>query len=185
MSDFPLTGVQYRTLKAQFPSTVWRQDLDYEDWQDVDNMNQVYSTGTQFRMKPKYKYEVTIDGVTRQHNDKDKAMSSVAEALSLGMKTAINRLDETPDLIEFLFNKNVQWSAVGSDRWQSATYLSTAGLPNRTQLRIRPDNFFGVKHNVLNGTEITFDSVDKLAKYVDNQIRTGSTDFTVRSIKYV
>lgn len=184
MSDFPLTGVQYRPLKAQFPSGVWRQDCDYEDWQDVTDFSKVYSTGTQFRMKPQYKYEVSSDNRIKSYANKDKAMSAVAEALAEGISANIRRVDETPDLVQFLFNKNVEFQTAGTGRWTAVTYLKIAGLDYRTQLRIRPDNYWTVNTSVgISKSSLDFKDIDELAKYVDKQIRTNNNADSITIFK--
>lgn len=184
-----LDGLQFRTLKTQFPSysngTMRVEDDNYFVWGDVVNLNETFPTGTQFRMRPVYKYEVNADGVVKTYGNKDTAMSMVATSLEAGTAVRIFRVDETKDLTEFLFNKNVQWRTPSGDKWQSVQYLTLTNLSQPIQLRIRPDNYFGVKHNTLNGTEITFDDSDRLAKYVDSQIRTGNANLTVRAINYV
>lgn len=179
----PLPDLQYRIYRSQFATYL---DDNYEDWQDVTDLNYVYPTGTQLRVKPVVTYDVKDDLLVKPFSDRDQAINYMTGLVESGKTVSIKRVDKSKDLGKFLSDKKVQWCTPGTDRWQAMSYLNYSRFPNRVQLRIRPDEYFVV--TVSNGmaqSDIHFEDVESLAKYLDNKVRTGMYNFSVKAVKYV
>lgn len=181
----PLAGLQYRTYKANQFVTYIDGDGNYEEWKDVENLNDYFPSGTQLRIKPEYVYQVADDTFVKDFTDKDKAMSYLAGLVEGGKAPTIRRDEKSTNLADFLESKRVQFST-GNGKWQPFTYMNAHRFSNRALLRIRPDEYFVV--TVVNGiskSELQFEDVESLAKYLNDKVRTGMYNFSVRSVKYV
>lgn len=183
----PLEGVQFRARKATFPT--YKED-EYEDWSNVPvtgTTSKIFATGTQFRMAPVIQYQVIDEAhkITDGFLSKTDAMALVSKLIDAGQPATIKSIDKTPDLIQHLFNRNVQFSVAGTYTWRAMTYFNPSSVEGRISFRVRPDHHFQVAFtNPLQSAVIDFDDVEKLAQYVDNKIRTGHYDFNVRAISY-
>ena len=183
-----LEGVQFREPNAKFPH--WNRTDEYARtetygiWQDVPAGRVEFSAKTQFRSKPVLSFRVTTQGSTTTHQDKDAAMSFVAQSIHNGYDVSIVCMPSpTPTII-------------GPDRklqctdqkgaWHFVTISSTFTLDTNSTFRIRPDFYHTVDtHDPLIKGTVSFHDIEELAKYVDKRIRTDGVDFTVRKVKYV
>lgn len=181
----PLKGLQYRTYKPNQFVTYLDGEDNYEEWKDVENLNEAFPSGTQLRIKPEYVYRVEDDTFVRDFTDKDKAMSYLAGLVEGGKAPAIRRDEKSTNLEDFLMSRHVQFS-IGNGKWQPLTYMNAHRFSNRTFLRIRPDEYFVVSASSgISKAELRFEDVESLAKYLNDKVRTGMYNFSVRSVKYV
>jgi len=181
-------GIQFRSRRNTF---VAFNEEPYEDWQDMPLFwtTTVFSSGTQFRVTPVDQFEILASGsgenFTERFMTKTKAMERASKMLSDGQNVSIKVVDKTPDITTRLFNSNVQFCAVGTEVWRSINYINLANITGPVTFRVRPDHHFQVVFsNPLQNATIDFDDVNRLAKYVESKIRTGTYDFTVKAIKY-
>lgn len=181
-------GIQFRSRRNTFVS--FNED-PYEDWQDMPIFwaTKVFPSGTQIRVTPVVQFEVLAHGFGENFTEifmtKTKAIERASKMLSDGKNVSIKVVDKTPDITTQLFNRNVQFCAVGTEVWRSINYINLDNITGPITFRVRPDHHFQVVFsNPLQNATIDFDDVDRLAKYVESKIRTGTYNFTVKAIKY-
>lgn len=185
-----LVGIQYRQLNPALPS--WNKAV-YTDWVDAKAGDHYFPTGTQFRIKPSFIYEVVVtdSGAATARIDlstskKDSAMARLAQLLEEGKTVAISKNEKTtPSLNSFLSDKNIQFKQAGSDKWSHPNYLSTSGQAAPVHFRIRPDLYWEVTTSgAVSKSVLTFDDVEALHDYVDRQIRTSDFNIYIRKLRY-
>ena len=181
-----LEGVQYRNVKGS--PNAWLAPV-YEDWQDVPEGMVKFPGKTEFRMKPKNAYILHTKknnmNVDLSHTTLDKAISELKSYVNEGKSVTIERVETTPDIFVEMTNRNVQFNASGGD-WQYFRDYRFSGYSTEVVFRIRPDYYHVVNtidHNI--SGQLKFDDIEKLAKAVDNRIRTDGLDFSVTKVKYV
>jgi len=186
MNNF-LEGMQYRDLKAEFPT----YGVDpYGPWQDCPDApaSVTFAKGTQFRIKPKYTYSATVTGFGPKETlsgNKDKVMSFVAGALEEGKEVNVSRTNTTSGSVnQILQNQNVQFK-IGDSEWRSTVYFSDAGHAGRVKFRLRPDTFFKVRvSSGVTCAELTFDDVETMLQYVNSKSRTTDFNITITRERY-
>jgi len=189
----PLKGIEYREFKVAFPNYMYKDDRNYEEWKSAEEepIGRAYPSGTQFRVKPVVRWDVDIrdSGATptcvKTREDLDKL---VAELLDAEQDFKIKTIDLTQDIHELLFNRNVQFSTAGSEKWQSTNNFNFGAATSRITFRVRPDNYWEVTTTIgISKSTVSFDDVDKLAVYMDKQIRTNNNanSITIAKKNYV
>lgn len=189
-------GIQYRELKVNFTS--W-QDDNYTAWQDCGDLTN-FATGTQFRVKPVFDYEVTIttnDSLAVKTDirttSKDKAMSRVATLVEEGKRVRIDKKERaTAGVSTLLSERGAQFKVLGSNKWVHPNYLSTAGQGSPIQFRLRPDTYFEVlvaspasPMSAQISSTLTFDDVEDVVNYISRQLRTSENNFSIKKRAYV
>ena len=186
-----LDGIEYRTLNPNLPS--WNKDV-YTDWLPAGNLTS-FPSGTQFRVPPKFTYEVAsrdnenVQSVVELRTpSKDNAMKKVAQLVEEGKAVRLEK-HEVPTLTAsgHMAENHVQFKLAGQDKWTHAQYLTqgSMGVTSKIQFRARPDNYFQV--DVKNGIALStldFDDVEELARYIDRQIRTSENNITITRRSY-
>lgn len=179
-----LEGLQFREPNPHMPS--WNEK--YGDWKDAKGET-VFSTGTQFRLEPKFEYVVRYNGTIGQKTpSKTNAMASVSTYIEQGFTVSLEKLDLTmPSVSEWLSTKKIQYQAIGQDKWVHGQYFShgPTGISNRMKFRLRPDTYFQVdiKNGIVMST-LEFDDVDKLSEYLDRQLRTSENNIVITRRSY-
>lgn len=179
-----LDGLQYRLVKTQLPS--WKPDENYGDWQDCDDCTS-FPPGTQFRVAPKFVYTVTFNGRTdvATTTDKNHAMSRVAKLVDDGFSVQISK-DEatTPTVSQWLADNKIQYKVGDQASWVIGTHFS-GGAHTNVKFRKRPDNYWQVSiKNGIAQSELNFDDVDDLEKYLIRQIRTSENNIFITRRSY-
>lgn len=186
-----LDGIQYRTLNPALPS--WNKDI-YTDWMDTDGVL-VFPSGTHFRVKPVFHYEVEsrIDEnvqsiVELRTPSKDAAMKKIAQLVEEGKAVKIAKHEApTPTVNSLLADRNIQFKLVGQDKWTHPNYLSigSMGTNSRIEFRVRPDLYWEVTTSgAVSNSCLTFDDVEALHTYVNRQLRTSDFDISIRKVRY-
>jgi hypothetical protein len=158
-----LDGVQFRTLKVQFPS--WRTEESYHPWQDCEQLTN-FPSGTEFRVAPVTQYVVTdsFDKKVLTSKDKTEAMAKVSSMLAEDNFASIRR-DETklPHIAAYLSDQSIQFKLSGSDKWLNPPHFGGTAVGSAIRFRRRPDTYFQVdiKTGIAMST-LTFDDVDEL-----------------------
>lgn len=179
-----LEGIEYRTLKAQLPS--WQVEENYNDWADCGNLTE-FPSGTEFRVKEEIEYVVTFnsrkDTVT---SDKTKAMARVAKLIEDDFEVSVNKYVKTaPHVATFLSDNGIQFKLVGSDKWVNPPHFGGTAVGSPIRFRKRPDTYFDVSIKAgIAQSNLTFDDVDELTKYLDRQLRTSDNNIVITRRAY-
>jgi len=180
-----LNGVQYRTLKAQLPS--WKVEENYNEWADCGTLTE-FPSGTEFRVAPVIKYVVTdsFDKKVLTSGDKTEAMAKVSSMLAEGQFAAIRKEEPTsPGIAPYLSDQNVQFKLAGSDRWLNPPHFGGISVGSPIRFRKRPDTYFDVSmKSGIAQSNLTFDDVDELSKYLDRQLRTSDNNIVITRRAY-
>lgn len=180
-----LDGVQYRTLKAQLPS--WRVEENYNEWDNCGNLTE-FPSGTEFRVAPVIKYVVTdsFDKKVLTSGDKTEAMAKVASMLAEGTFAAIRKDALTsPGIATYLSDNSIQFKLVGSEKWLNAPHFGGKSVGSPIRFRKRPDIFWDVSVKTgIAQSNLTFDDVDDLDKYVSRQLRTSDNNIVITRRAY-
>lgn len=183
MTNF-LAGMQYADRKKPFPS--WNDSPSdvYYMWKDVTDPNIVFASGTRIRMKPEYDYHLVVnDGGPMHFGHKDTLMTAVARHVLNGDTVKISSAPSTRSAKI----KNLQANTMDRNGdWQDYSLGASPLVVSRPMVfRIRPDHYHIVDSiDPINKGSLDFHDIEKLAKYVDNRIRTNGLDFSVRKVKY-
>lgn len=177
-----LEGLQFRSPKPVLPS--WGQPK-YTDWIDITR-DSSFSTSTQFRVAPKFEYVVTFNGTTDvATTDKNRAMGRVASLVDQGFTVEIDKNElATQGVSAFLADRNIQYKLLGDNKWIHGQYFNN-NVTAPIEFRERPDYYWRVQ--VQNGialSSLEFDDVDKLDKYISNQLRTSENNINITRVAY-
>lgn len=188
--DNILKGIQYRTLNPALPS--WNVHV-YTEWLDVEPGLVTFPSGTEFRVKKEFTYEVwsavseeVEKKLDTKTSSKDKAMSRVATLAEEEHCVQLQKFERaTPGLSTLLAERGVQFKAVGSDKWCHPNYLSTAGQGSPVVFRLRPDNYFEISISTgIASSKLDFDDIDALEKYLIRQLRTSENNIVITRRSY-
>lgn len=184
-----LRGIQYRERVTTFPD--WRNNasLQYGNWQDVGEDVRNFSSYTEFRIKPTLYYSMSIDaGSAKRYETLDSVMVDARKALEQGRTVDIDPVEKSDPKT---FTNHIQVNRVGirhtsENVWQTVDWTKRVSYDTPIEFRVRPDYYYTVRHTDLAATQslLTFDDADRLAKYVDNQIRTGNTGLQIGKVRY-
>lgn len=174
MDNF-LKGVQYREQLTELPS--WRVEQRYGPWMDITDPNQVFTTGTQFRPKPKFKYKVTIGVVYYGDLTLDAAMAKVAGAAKEGLSATLQAGDIVTTTS--IRGRKIQYRLLGSaNKWETMENLvSGVRFSHAVKFRVRPDFYFLVN-------AIHCDDEEDLKAVISTQLAAGEFNFTVKKVMY-
>jgi hypothetical protein len=181
-----LDGVQFRTTLPSFPSWNDKEGDRYSDWCDCDNVTQ-FPSGTEFRLKPDYVYTVGSAGLEGQtYNDKTTAMAEVSRRIDAGEIVKLSKdLKVNKSLNEFLMSKNIQYKMGSEGDWTMPKHFGGSIQGCSITWRVRPDTYFVVKvSSGISMSELSFYDVDKLNKYVSNQLRTSENNISITRRRY-
>lgn len=179
-----LDGIEYRTLKAQLPS--WRVEENYNDWADCGSLTE-FPSGTEFRVKEEMEYVVTFnDRKDTSTPDKTKAMARVSKLIEDGFEVSLNKFVKTqPGIATFMSENNIQFKLSGSDRWLNPPHFGGTAMGSPIRFRKRPDTYFDVSVKAgIAQSNLTFDDVDELSKYLDRQLRTSDNNIVITRRAY-
>lgn len=180
-----LEGIEYRTLKAQLPS--WRAEENYSEWADCGNITE-FPSGTEFRMKPIIEYVLTdsFDKKVLTSRDKTEAMAKVSSMLAEDKFVAIRKEHRaTVGIATHLSDNLIQFRLIGSDKWLNPPHFGGKAVGSAIRFRKRPDTYLDVSIKAgIAQSNLTFDDVDELSKYLDRQLRTSDNNFVIQRRAY-
>lgn len=185
----PFDGVQFRE-HSKGDKISWSSEPPTfaTEWADVGDRRE-FAKGTEFRMTPRTHYQVSLPQTKAAvYTTKKDVMTAIAIALEAGQFIEVTPIPVETDLGATMAARRIQY-IVSDDRvvssWQGFRALASVTLSPIT-LRVRPDHYHRVvtRDGLISG-EVDFDDIERLAKYVDNRIRTNGLDFSVTRMAYV
>jgi hypothetical protein len=181
-----LDGVQFRTLKPGFPSWTAQQENYFSEWTDCADVTS-FPDNTEFRVKPVHVYVVKCkDRTDIITEEKTRAMARVATLTEQNSNVSIfKETKPAPTIGQWLVDKNIQFKLGNSEKWNQGTYFGGANRGATIKFRTRPDYYWNVTIKTgIAQANLSFDDADELSKYIDRQIRTSESDFTITRRAY-
>lgn len=191
MTNNLLEGVQFRTTTVQFPSY---NRPNQTDWVDITSNKRDFPSYTEFRLKPKCEYKVTVQKgrndtfFTELKFDRKKDLNEYLINVPDDIyRVSFSREEKTmPTFQSWAMEKHIQYRLDGGTWTNFDPYSLTSARWGKIEFRLRPDYQFAWKSGNQNAQgQLFFDDADKLLAYLDKHVRTDGHGFTVDKVPYV